>query len=36
VRDARQRWPLACDHTAILENGEASHLLKEIPDRGLR
>jgi pimeloyl-ACP methyl ester carboxylesterase len=36
VRDARQRWPLISDHTAILENAETSQLLNEILDRELR
>jgi pimeloyl-ACP methyl ester carboxylesterase len=33
VRDARERWPLVYDHTAILESEEASQLLNEILDR---
>ena len=36
ARDARERWPLAYDHTAILESPEASQLLNEILDRELR
>ena len=35
VRDARERWPLVYDHTAILESEEASQLLNEILDREL-
>jgi pimeloyl-ACP methyl ester carboxylesterase len=35
VRDARERWPLVYDHTAILESEEASKLLNEILDREL-
>lgn len=36
VRDARERWPLAYDHTGILESVETSRLLNEILDRELR
>ena len=30
IRDARARWPLPYDHTAILDSPEASKLLNEI------
>jgi pimeloyl-ACP methyl ester carboxylesterase len=36
VREARERWPLVSDHTAILEGEETSQLLNEILDRQLR
>jgi pimeloyl-ACP methyl ester carboxylesterase len=36
ARDARERWPLVYDHTAILESPEASQLLNEILDREFR
>jgi len=35
ARDARERWPLVYDHTAILQGAEASKLLNEILERGL-
>jgi pimeloyl-ACP methyl ester carboxylesterase len=35
VHDARERWPLVYDHTAILKSTEASQLLNEILDREL-
>jgi len=36
ARDARERWPLIYNHTAILDSPEASQLLTEILDREFR
>jgi pimeloyl-ACP methyl ester carboxylesterase len=35
VRDARERWPLDYDHTAILQSAEASQLLNQMLERAL-